>query len=461
MSKEDTMTQEKEELKAQFLKEQKLDAARLLAFKSWGFIGCAVLFFLVVKVLGTISDAVNLLCVGLLIGFVCSPATNYLSSKGVNRSLSAFLSLLLVFFVIFLIGNIILPSFVSQIMGLAKRIPEYSSELQGRFTTFMTTYGTSDQQMQQTIFDLVNRFSAHLSSYAESLVLSLSSGVLTNLLGTINFLVIVALGMVLGYWFARDYPVIIREFGVIAGPAHKEDVTLLLAIMSRSMGGYMRGVFIMSIIDGSLSFLGFWMIGHPYAGLMGAIIGLLHPIPVVGPWVSSGFAALVALFTSPILALETIIVVVIVQNITDNLISPIVMQSAVKVHPVLSLVAIAIGANIGGVLGMTLSIPLSAAIKGVFVYYFEKRTGRQLVSDKGALFKSTAFVDVQGKPIPSMDALDDAHFFDHSRLVDDPDIEIEKPLETEVSEEGLATFLKYFPTTWKNSKGADDEENQE
>ncbi len=443
-----------------FIEESKLQRARLIAFRTWGLIGCAVLFFLAITVLGKLSDAVNLLAVGLLIGFVCSPATNYLQSKGLNRSLSAFLALMLVLLVIFLIGNIIVPSFVTQMTELAKKIPDYSAELQERFTSFMANYGSSDEQMQQTIFDLVNRFSAHLSSYAESLVLSLSSGVLTNLLGTLNFLIVFALGLVLGYWFARDYPVIIREFGIIAGPEHKEDMTLLFAIMSRSMGGYMRGIFIMSIIDGFMSFIGFKIIGHPYAGLMGAIIGLLHPVPVVGPWISTLFAALVALFTSPLLALETIVVVAIVQNITDNLISPIVMQSAVKVHPVLSLVAIAIGANIGGVLGMTLSIPLSAAIKGVFVYYFEKRTGRQLVSNNGALFKSTAFVSTSGEPIPSMDALDDAHFFDHSRLVEDPNIKVEQPEGTQVSDEGLASFLKHFQTTWKNSKGDSEEDNK-
>ncbi len=442
-----------------FIEESKIERARLLAFRTWGIIGCVALFFLAIYVLGKMSDAVDLLAIGLLIGFMCSPMTNFLQSKGLNRSVAALIALFVLLFIMYLIGNIILPSFVSQMAALAQKIPEYSSELQTRFTEFMTTYGSSDQQMQQTIFEIVRRITSHLSTSADNLVLSLSSGVLSNLLGTLSFMTVFVLGLVLGYWFARDYPVIIREFGIIAGPERKEDMTLLFAIMSRSMGGYMKGILIMSVINGLLCFSGYMIIGLPYAGLMGSVMGILYPIPVVGPWVATLFAALVGLFVSPIKALETIFVVGIVLSITDNLVYPIVMQSAVKVHPVLSLVAIFIGASLGGVVGMTISIPLSAAIKGLFVYYFEKRTGRQLVSQNGALFKSTAFVDTKGEPIPSMDALDDAHFFDHSRLVDDPNIEVEKAEGTQVSDEGLASFLKHFQSTWKNSKGDSDKEN--
>lgn len=126
---------------------------------------------------------------------------------------------------------------------------------------------------------------------------------------------------------------------------------------------------------------------------------------------------MLGLFQSPLLALETLIVMVIAQNVTDNLLSPLVMQSAVQVHPVLSLICIIMGSALGGVLGMILAVPLTAAIKGVFVYYFESRTGRQLVTYDGAIFKGRPYVDDAGNIVPSFDALDDDRFFESSRLV--------------------------------------------
>jgi hypothetical protein len=150
---------------------------------------------------------------------------------------------------------------------------------------------------------------------------------------------------------------------------------------------------------------------------MGITMGVLHVIPVVGPWVAAALAVLLGLFASPAVAIWTLIVAVVAMNVTDNLIGPVVMQSAVQVHPILSLVAITVGASLGGIVGMIVAVPLSAAIKGGYIYYFELRTGRQLVAYDGALFKSTPFADDAGEPVPSLDALDDEDFFAHSRLV--------------------------------------------
>ena len=109
---------------------------------------------------------------------------------------------------------------------------------------------------------------------------------------------------------------------------------------------------------------------------------------------------------------------VVIQNVTDNVVSPLVMRSAVKIHPALSLIGLFIGNSLGGVLGMLLAVPLTAAIKSVFVYYFESRSGRQLVSYDGALFQGTPFHDARGGVEPAFDALDDDRFFMGSRLVD-------------------------------------------
>ena len=67
---------------------------------------------------------------------------------------------------------------------------------------------------------------------------------------------------------------------------------------------------------------------------------------------------------------------------------------------------------------MLLAVPLTAAIKGFFVYYFESHTGRQLVSKEGAIFGSTPFNYADGRPQPTFDALDDDTFIARSRLLD-------------------------------------------
>ena len=403
--------------------ERSYEKARLVVVRVWAAIGCVVLFLMSMQLMNKLGDAVELLAIGIIVGFICSPLTNWLEDRGLKRGLAALIGLVVFLATVIGILFLLAPPFFDQAASLMRQAPQYIAKLQTSVVDLWARYGDSSHWSAQYNFDqVVNALSEVLNSYTKVAAKRLSDGVVSNIFDAFNNTVIFFLALVLGYWLAKDYPTIMRELAVIAGPTHTDDMLLLFAVMSRSMGGYMRGLIIMSALDGLFSYIGFAIIGHPYAGFMGILIAFMHPIPVIGPWISAGFAFIIALFQSPLMAFWTLVVVAISQNVTDNLIGPVVMQSAVNVHPVLSLVAIAIGASIGGVVGMTLAIPLSAAIKGVFVYYFETRTGRQLVGQEGALFKSTAFHDDDGNIVPSFDALDDARFFQTSRLVSQQDV---------------------------------------
>lgn len=385
-----------------------------LGVRAWAIIGCAIVFVLVVRALGMLGQTFTLLLTGIIVGFICSPITNFLEDRGVGRAAGAFVALVVVLAVLAGTLLVLVPPFSEQMIRLLRRVPYYMGQMRTASDELYAVMGSSvDSGVQDTISNLISS----IGSLSSSAMGKITQGIIPNIVGTVETFFMFFLGLVLAYWFARDYPKIIREFAKIAGPEHQDDLTLLLAVMSRSMGGYMRGIVITSAVGGLLSFIGFLIIGHPFAGLMGITVGLLHFVPVIGPWCAAGFAMLVALFTSPMLALESLIVSVIAQNVTDNFISPVVMRSAVRVHPVLSLVAIVIGSSLGGIVGMAIAIPLSAAIKGVFIYYFETRTGRQLVSYDGALFRGTPYQTYDGEAVPAYDALDDDHFFDATRLV--------------------------------------------
>ncbi|MFR2950702.1 MAG: AI-2E family transporter [Collinsella intestinalis] len=112
---------------------------------------------------------------------------------------------------------------------------------------------------------------------------------------------------------------------------------------------------------------------------MGILSGILNIIPVVGPSISAIIATLIALVYSPIMAIWTM-VAMLSQNITDNVIAPKINQSTMQVHPVLSLTALVVGSTFGGAIGMIVALPLVAVIKSLFIFYFETRTGEQIVS---------------------------------------------------------------------------------
>lgn len=391
---------------------------RLRATVAWTIVGAALVFLLAVRGLVVIGQAVELLLVGTIVGYVCSPLTNRLEDRKVPRGAAALISLVVVVAAIVAVVALFMGPFLRELVTLLRNVPSYFTQAQAALETFWDTFGSaSGGNVQNAVNSFVNVLVDAGSSLASDLARQLSTGLVTSLTDIAGHFVTIFLALILAYWFALDYPKIMREFAVIAGPEYDDELVLSLAVLSRSVGGYMRGTLITSLANGLMVAAGLALIGHPYAGLLGIATFVLHFIPVVGPMLSSVSAVLLGLFVSPVCALWTLVITVVAQNVTDNVLSPLVMQSAVKIHPALSLVGIVAGGALGGAVGMVLAVPLTAAIKGLFVYYFESRTSRQLVSPDGAFFGGTAYSTPEGGPSPTFDALDDDTFIERSRLL--------------------------------------------
>ena len=392
---------------------------RLRATVTWAIVGAIVLFLLAVRGLAVVGQAVELLLIGIITGFICSPITNWLEDRRVPRSIAALLALLIVVSCIVALVALFVGPFARELMALLRNVPSYFSQVEDALGTFWDTFGSSSStNVQSTVNALVQVLTEAGSGIASDLARNLSTGLVANLTDLAGHFVTFFLGLILAYWFALDYPKIMRELAVIAGPEYDEEMVLTFAALSRSMGGYMRGTLITSLANGLMVAAGLALLGHPYAGLLGIATFVLHFVPVIGPFLSSISAVLLGLFVSLPCAFWTLVITVVAQNVTDNVLSPLVMRSSIKIHPALSLLGIIIGGALGGAVGMLLAVPLTAAIKGFFVYYFESHTGRQLVSKEGAFFGSTPFNYADGRPQPTFDALDDDTFIARSRLLD-------------------------------------------
>lgn len=393
--------------------------ARTAAFRVWTVVGLIIIGIALLNVFGVLAPVIEFLAVGSLIAFVASPIVNSLEHRGVSRGIGSLIGLVFVLAVIACIVMVIVPIFTEQVMEILTRLPgqlrmlgDLVSQIAHDFKALSQgTWASDIDTMLSSLADAASRFVTQLAG-------DVGKGMFPFISQFASQIFVVFLALVLAYWLARDYPVIHREIGTIVGEDRETSYHFMIAILSSSVGGYMRGMIITSFVGGLLAFIGFVVIGHPYAALMGVVTGLFHLIPVIGPWFSSVIACLLAFFTAPMLALWTLIVTVVAQNVTDNIVSPKVMQSAVQVHPAMSLTALVVGSSLMGALGMVVAIPLCAALKGLFVFYFEKETKRQLVTYDGAIFKGTPFRNEQGEPVPAFDALGDDRFVVDSELID-------------------------------------------
>lgn len=400
--------------------EAKLPGARLIALRVWSVVGAIIIGVAILNVMGVLAPVIEFLAVGSLIAFIESPIVNALEHKGVPRSVGALIGLVAVVAVILCVLMVIGPVFAEQIMEVLSRLPQQLRGLGDWAIQVSRDFEALSQSSWASQFDEALRSIADVAStYITQLASGLGAGIFPFISSFTSQLFIVFLGIVLAYWLALDYPRIHREIGIIVGGERETSYRFMVAILSRSVGGYMRSMVITSFLNGVLAFVGLAIVGHPYAALMGVLTGVMHLVPVLGSWISSFAATLLAVFYGPVLAIWTLVITMVAQNVTDNVISPKVMQSSVKIHPAMNLAALVVGSTLMGPLGMVIAIPLCAALKGLFVFYFEKETGRALVSYDGAIFQGTPYRDADGAPVPAFDALGDDSFVAESELISD------------------------------------------
>lgn len=394
--------------------------ARITFFNIWIVIGAIIIASVALNLIGSLSSVLLFLSVGCLSAFVASPIVNWLERHRVPRGAGALIGLIVVMVGLILLFALVIPMVTGQLIDLLRDAPSKFSALGAWVVRMESKYAVVEHLNDIVQLDSIFTAAQDIVNQALSgLLAAVRDGIVPMVNNIASTVFIVFLGFVLAFWLACDYPRINEEICRVLPEGKADDYRLMVAVVSRSVGGYLRSTVINSVIQGFLAFVGFTIVGHPYAGAMGVLSGVLNIIPVVGPSISAALASLIALVYSPIMALWTMVMAMLSQNITDNVIAPKINQSTMQVHPVLSLTALVVGSTFGGAAGMIVALPLVAVIKSLFIFYFETRTGEQIVSYEGALFRGAPFRDAQGNPVPAFDALGDDSFVADSQIIDE------------------------------------------
>ena len=388
--------------------------ARITFFNIWIVIGAIIIASVALNLIGSLSSVLLFLSVGCLSAFVASPIVNWLERHRVPRGAGALIGLIVVMVGLILLFALVIPMVTGQLIDLLRDAPSKFSALGAWVVRMESKYAVVEHLNDIVQLDLIFTAAQEIVNQALSgLLAAVRDGIVPMVNNIASTVFIVFLGFVLAFWLACDYPRINEEICRVLPEGKADDYRLM---------GYLRSTVINSVIQGFLAFVGFTIVGHPYAGAMGVLSGVLNIIPVVGPSISAALASLIALVYSPIMALWTMVMAMLSQNITDNVIAPKINQSTMQVHPVLSLTALVVGSTFGGAAGMIVALPLVAVIKSLFIFYFETRTGEQIVSYEGALFRGAPFRDAQGNPVPAFDALGDDSFVADSQIIDESSV---------------------------------------
>lgn len=145
-----------------------------------------------------------------------------------------------------------------------------------------------------------------------------------------------------------------------------------LHIVNTTFSKYIHGQLIEASIVAILSTIVLTLIGIDYAIVIGFICGIFNLIPYIGPFIGIVIAAILALFSGEIwMVIATIIGLMIVQQIDCNFLCPKIVGDIVGLHPALVLIAVTVGGNWFGLLGMIIAVPIAACINTLICDWYE------------------------------------------------------------------------------------------
>ena len=271
---------------------------------------------------------------------------------------------------------ILVPQLLHQVTDLARQAPTYVSELRDRLKPW--TDVLQPDRMTGSARTAMDAVSGEVLTRAERIISAVALGAL-SIVGALPWLVLVP---VLSFFLLKDAG-LLRRGALLSLPEGQlrgrgaqffHDVNLALA-------AYIRAQLTACLLIGVVCTIAFVVMGVPYALVLGVLAGLLEFVPLVGPFVLAIAATGAACLVSLPLAGTVLLFLAVLRVVEDYVIYPRLIGHGVHLHPLAVIVAVLAGAELGGVTGIFLSIPVVAVLAVAHRHWLEHRGSEGIVAD--------------------------------------------------------------------------------
>ncbi len=332
--------------------------------------------YLAIAFIDAIARALLLFLSAFLIAIVLNAPVRWLENRGVKRGVSAAGVALIVLGGLVTAGFVAGPPLAQEVTDLVQDAPERWDTLRGRLDALAERYPVLGGVLKGEALgaeNLAQRAQAllpRIGRYTLGFFGSLAAGF---------FVLVIAL-----YTLGSPKP-LVRGFLSAVPPNYRTEATHALTRIVGQLESWALATLLLMLIIGVVSGLGLWAIGVPNALLFGIIAGLGEAIPTIGPILSALPPMAVALADEPVKALWVAGLFLVVQQLENNVLVPMIMARNLNLHPVSILFfVLALGAFVG-VLGAILAVPAAIIVKVFFEeFYARKSAPRQEALDEAA-----------------------------------------------------------------------------
>jgi len=298
-----------------------------------------------------------------IIALLLTPVIDMMERLAIFKGRRVFAVLLLYVIIIGLIAGLI-ALVTPSLIGQAKQLPA----LESRALAFVTF-------LQNTIDNAGIPLKLSLPTGAGGISTAVLGSVLGILSGTVGTLISVLLVVVISiYLLVEGRQLIASMRRLFVGHEEVYDFTLLA--VGTTFSQYARGQLLMSFVMGTYTGLAMTVIGVPYAVVLGILTFFLEFLPLIGAPIGMGLAVIIALvFKGPFIGLLALVVALGGHAIEAYILGPRVMGSATRIHPLVAMAALLVGAELGGVLGALFGVPIAGLLNVLLGALYRSQRG--------------------------------------------------------------------------------------
>ncbi len=300
-----------------------------------------------------------------IIALLLTPLIDRMEMLAVFKGRRVVAVLLLYVVIIGLIAGLI-ALVTPALIGQAKQLPA----LESRALAFV-------RFLQDAIDSAGIPLKLSLPTGAGGISTAVLGSVLSILSGTLGTLINVLLVVVISIYLlveGRQLIASMRKLFV----RHEKVYDFTLLAVGTTFSQYARGQLLMSFVMGTYTGLAMTVIGVPYAVVLGILTFFLEFLPLIGAPIGMGLAVVIALvFKGPVVGLLALVAAVGGHAIEAYILGPRVMGSATRIHPLVAMAALLIGAELGGILGALFGVPVAGLLNVLLGAFYRAQRGEE------------------------------------------------------------------------------------
>jgi predicted PurR-regulated permease PerM len=326
-----------------------------------------------------IRSVIGLVFISVFMAVALGRAVDLFERLGLKRGLAILATYLGLLLAVFLIGLLIVPPIVNETDKFVKDVPGYVQDLRKNKT--IRDYDEK-YHVTQKLEEGANKLPSRLGDALGALQ-SVTVGVFSALVQLITVLVMTFFMLLDG---KRALAWAFGELGPTRGPRARK----IADDVYRSVGGYVAGNLLISLIAGVTTWIVLTILGVPFAVPLAVLMAFLDLIPLVGATIAGIVIGVVAaIHNFPGDLIVWVIWLIVYQQVENNLIQPQVYRRTVQLHPLVVIVAVLIGAALSGVLGALVAIPIAGALQILARDWWQLRRAREPLPGDGVAVEAT------------------------------------------------------------------------